>query len=245
MLKQLRICSSISSLSERQYWGSDLQLPEIPFEEIMSNDESAYKWLCMLKKVGIVLLTGAATRQGELIRLGHRIGFLRLTFYGWVWFIISLFCQCCNHLQCSSSKLAVSILWINTLKQGVSYFLYILENLASSLYTVQESCFAVTGRDVKKSSNNINWWEKEKCLKTNVFEYRWQWDRLTYLYRETKLIHPVLNRGSYLFWNFCLVWFWVMDIGKTWPTSPRRWAEYPFPCFQLCILWKAIANLNK
>ncbi|XP_015487074.1 gamma-butyrobetaine dioxygenase isoform X1 [Parus major] len=72
-------------LPEHQYWGSDLQLPKMPFEEIMYNDESAYKWLCTLKKVGIVLLTGAATRQGELNRLGHRIGFLRLTFYGPTW----------------------------------------------------------------------------------------------------------------------------------------------------------------
>ncbi|NWV76482.1 BODG dioxygenase, partial [Dasyornis broadbenti] len=72
-------------LPECHYWGSDLQLPKMPFEEIMYNDESAYKWLCILKKVGIVLLTGAATRQGELIRLGHRIGFLRLTFYGPTW----------------------------------------------------------------------------------------------------------------------------------------------------------------
>ncbi|NXO48440.1 BODG dioxygenase, partial [Aramus guarauna] len=72
-------------LSERQHWGSDLQLPKIPFEEIMYSDESAYKWLCTLKKVGIVLLTGAATRQGELVKLGHRIGFLRLTFYGPTW----------------------------------------------------------------------------------------------------------------------------------------------------------------
>ncbi|XP_035184232.1 gamma-butyrobetaine dioxygenase [Oxyura jamaicensis] len=72
-------------LPERQYWGSDLQLPEIPFEEIMYNDQSAYQWLCTLKKVGIVLLTGAAARQGELVKLGHRIGFLRLTFYGPTW----------------------------------------------------------------------------------------------------------------------------------------------------------------
>ncbi|KFV04537.1 PREDICTED: gamma-butyrobetaine dioxygenase [Pterocles gutturalis] len=72
-------------LPERQYWGSELQLPKMPFEEIISNDESAYKWLCTLKKVGIVLLTGAATTQGELIKLGNRIGFLRLTFYGPTW----------------------------------------------------------------------------------------------------------------------------------------------------------------
>ncbi|NXM74396.1 BODG dioxygenase, partial [Serilophus lunatus] len=72
-------------LPEHQYWGSDLQLPQIPFEEVMYNDESAYEWLCTLKKLGIVLLTGAATSQGELIKLGHRIGFLRLTFYGPTW----------------------------------------------------------------------------------------------------------------------------------------------------------------
>uniref|UniRef100_A0A803XWL5 Gamma-butyrobetaine hydroxylase 1 n=1 Tax=Meleagris gallopavo TaxID=9103 RepID=A0A803XWL5_MELGA len=72
-------------IDEHQYWGSDLQLPKMPFEEIMYNDESAYKWLCTLKKMGVVLLTGAATRQGELVKLGHRIGFLRLTFYGPTW----------------------------------------------------------------------------------------------------------------------------------------------------------------
>ncbi|XP_021258489.1 gamma-butyrobetaine dioxygenase isoform X2 [Numida meleagris] len=72
-------------LPDHQYWGSDLQLPKMPFEEVMYDDESAYKWLCTLKKMGIVLLTGAAPRQGELVKLGHRIGFLRLTFYGPTW----------------------------------------------------------------------------------------------------------------------------------------------------------------
>ncbi|KAJ7344543.1 hypothetical protein JRQ81_000493 [Phrynocephalus forsythii] len=72
-------------LSEYQYWGSDLQLPTMTFEEVLHSDEHAYKWLVTLKKVGIVLLTGAASRQGELLKLGQRIGFLRLTFYGPTW----------------------------------------------------------------------------------------------------------------------------------------------------------------
>ncbi|XP_077178104.1 gamma-butyrobetaine dioxygenase [Paroedura picta] len=72
-------------LSERQYWGSDLQLPTMTFEEVLYCDKSAYKWLATLKKVGIVLLTGAPIRQGELLKLGQRIGFLRLTFYGPTW----------------------------------------------------------------------------------------------------------------------------------------------------------------
>ncbi|XP_020646076.3 gamma-butyrobetaine dioxygenase [Pogona vitticeps] len=72
-------------LSECQYWGSDLQLPTMTFEEVLHSDESAYKWLVTLKKVGIVLLTGAASTQGELLKLGQRLGFLRLTFYGPTW----------------------------------------------------------------------------------------------------------------------------------------------------------------
>ncbi|XP_015670875.1 gamma-butyrobetaine dioxygenase [Protobothrops mucrosquamatus] len=72
-------------LSERQYWGSDLELPTMDFEEVLHSDESAYKWLVTLKKVGIVLLRGAAIKQGEILKLGQRIGFLRLTFYGPTW----------------------------------------------------------------------------------------------------------------------------------------------------------------
>ncbi|XP_063145626.1 gamma-butyrobetaine dioxygenase [Candoia aspera] len=71
--------------SERQYWGSDLELPTMSFEEVLHSDESAYKWLLTLKKVGIVLLTGAPIKQGEILKLGQRIGFLRLTFYGTTW----------------------------------------------------------------------------------------------------------------------------------------------------------------
>ncbi|XP_008933704.1 PREDICTED: gamma-butyrobetaine dioxygenase, partial [Merops nubicus] len=72
-------------LPERQLWGSDLQLPRMPFADVLFSDESAYQWLCTLRRAGVVLLTGAAARQGELIKLGHKIGFLRLTFYGPTW----------------------------------------------------------------------------------------------------------------------------------------------------------------
>ncbi|XP_019375035.1 PREDICTED: gamma-butyrobetaine dioxygenase [Gavialis gangeticus] len=72
-------------LPEHEYWGSDLQFPEMSFEDVLSSDESAYTWLSTLKKVGIVMLTRAATRPGELVKLGKRIGFLRLTFYGPTW----------------------------------------------------------------------------------------------------------------------------------------------------------------
>ncbi|XP_028012511.2 gamma-butyrobetaine dioxygenase [Eptesicus fuscus] len=70
---------------ECQYWGSELQLPTLDFEDVLKNDEHAYKWLSSLKKVGIVRLTGASDKRGEVVKLGKRIGFLYLTFYGHTW----------------------------------------------------------------------------------------------------------------------------------------------------------------
>ncbi|XP_062951970.1 gamma-butyrobetaine dioxygenase [Cynocephalus volans] len=72
-------------LPECQYWGSELQLPTLDFEDVLKNDEYAYKWLSSLKKVGIVRLTGASHKRGEVLKLGKRIGFLYLTFYGHTW----------------------------------------------------------------------------------------------------------------------------------------------------------------
>ncbi|KAM4847013.1 gamma-butyrobetaine dioxygenase [Thomomys bottae] len=72
-------------LPECQYWGSTLQLPTLNFEDVLRNDEQAYQWLSSLKKVGIVRLTGAADKRGEITKLGKRIGFLYLTFYGHTW----------------------------------------------------------------------------------------------------------------------------------------------------------------
>ncbi|XP_054555300.1 gamma-butyrobetaine dioxygenase [Talpa occidentalis] len=72
-------------LPECQYWGSELQLPTLDFEDVLRSDEHAYKWLFSLKKVGIVRITGAADKRGEILKLGKRIGFLFLTFYGHTW----------------------------------------------------------------------------------------------------------------------------------------------------------------
>ncbi|NP_001120574.1 gamma-butyrobetaine dioxygenase [Xenopus tropicalis] len=71
--------------SEHQYWGSDLQIPTMSYEDVLNCDQTAYQWLCALRKVGIVLLEGAPVKQGELLSLGKRIGYMRLTFYGYTW----------------------------------------------------------------------------------------------------------------------------------------------------------------
>ncbi|KAM4617292.1 gamma-butyrobetaine dioxygenase [Discoglossus pictus] len=70
---------------EHQYWNSGLQIPTMSYEDVLSNDHSTYQWLCALRRVGIVLLEGAPIKQGELVRLGQRIGFMRHTFYGYTW----------------------------------------------------------------------------------------------------------------------------------------------------------------
>ncbi|XP_023974656.1 gamma-butyrobetaine dioxygenase [Physeter macrocephalus] len=72
-------------LPECQYWGSEFQLPTLDFEDVLKDDEHAYRWLSRLKKFGIVRLTGASDKRGEVLKLGKRIGFLYLTFYGHTW----------------------------------------------------------------------------------------------------------------------------------------------------------------
>ncbi|KAM4721856.1 gamma-butyrobetaine dioxygenase [Rhinophrynus dorsalis] len=70
---------------DHHYWGSDLQLPTMSYKDVLSCDQTAYQWLCTLRKVGIVLLEGAPIQQGELVTLGKRIGYMRHTFYGYTW----------------------------------------------------------------------------------------------------------------------------------------------------------------
>lgn len=72
-------------LADHEYWGSDLKIPTLSYEDVLRCDQTAFKWLCTLKKLGIVLLEGAPVRQGELVTLGKRIGYMRHTFYGYTW----------------------------------------------------------------------------------------------------------------------------------------------------------------
>ncbi|XP_018419592.1 PREDICTED: gamma-butyrobetaine dioxygenase isoform X2 [Nanorana parkeri] len=72
-------------LPEHDYWGSNLKIPTLSYEEVLRCDPTAYNWLCTLKKSGIVLLDGAPVRKGELVTLGKRIGYMRHTFYGYTW----------------------------------------------------------------------------------------------------------------------------------------------------------------
>lgn len=69
-------------ISERHHWDSKLRIPTADYQEVLHDDNAALAWLLALRRVGIVYLKGAPTEQGQLARLGERIGYLRLTFYG-------------------------------------------------------------------------------------------------------------------------------------------------------------------
>ncbi|XP_051885312.1 gamma-butyrobetaine dioxygenase [Pristis pectinata] len=70
---------------DQHHWGSELQIPTANFEEVLTNDEVAYEWLCNLRRIGFVQLKHAPTEKGQVAKLGKRIGYLRLTFYGHIW----------------------------------------------------------------------------------------------------------------------------------------------------------------
>lgn len=67
---------------EREFWDSGLRIPVADFEEVLHDDKAALAWLTALRRFGIVYLKGAPVERGQVTRLGQRIGYLRLTFYG-------------------------------------------------------------------------------------------------------------------------------------------------------------------
>lgn len=70
-------------VSEREYWDSGLKIPTLDFVEVLHDDKAALAWLEALRRIGIVYLRGAPVEQGQVARLSKRIGYLRLTFYGY------------------------------------------------------------------------------------------------------------------------------------------------------------------
>ncbi|XP_007885855.1 gamma-butyrobetaine dioxygenase [Callorhinchus milii] len=72
-------------LTEKQYWGSDLQIPTTTFDAVLSDDEAAYQWLRNLRRVGIAVLKDTPKEKGQVNKLVKRIGYHRMTFYGYTW----------------------------------------------------------------------------------------------------------------------------------------------------------------
>ncbi|XP_022053975.2 gamma-butyrobetaine dioxygenase [Acanthochromis polyacanthus] len=69
-------------LNDRFFWDSSLVIPTADYQQVLEDDKAALAWLQALKRVGIVCLKGAPAEKGHVSRLGQRIGYMRMTFYG-------------------------------------------------------------------------------------------------------------------------------------------------------------------
>ncbi|XP_068580373.1 gamma-butyrobetaine dioxygenase [Cebidichthys violaceus] len=91
-------------LNERYYWDSKLRIPTVDYQEVLRDDKAALDWLSNLRRVGVVQLKGAPTEKGVVARLGERIGYLRMTFYGHTWQVQDK--HMANNLAYTSGKLS-------------------------------------------------------------------------------------------------------------------------------------------
>lgn len=72
-------------LNDRYYWDSKLRIPTADYHEVLQDDKAALAWLQALRRVGIVCLKGAPLEKGHVAKLGERIGYVRMTYYGKTW----------------------------------------------------------------------------------------------------------------------------------------------------------------
>ena len=76
---------------EPKLWGSWLEekLPVIDYDRFMHSDEGLTDWITALLDYGVVLLTGAPAKAGQIQHVADRIGPIRLTNFGSIFDVIS------------------------------------------------------------------------------------------------------------------------------------------------------------
>jgi gamma-butyrobetaine dioxygenase len=72
-------------------WGSELEkdLTVVAYDAFMATDLALAAWISALQRDGIVLLSGAPARQGELERIAERVGPIRHTNFGMIFDVVS------------------------------------------------------------------------------------------------------------------------------------------------------------
>ena len=65
-------------------WDKSLEanIPRIPFNDILHEDEALYTWLNTLYHVGLVYVTDAPKEPGQVEKLGQRVAYIKPTVYG-------------------------------------------------------------------------------------------------------------------------------------------------------------------
>ncbi|XP_033125873.1 gamma-butyrobetaine dioxygenase-like [Anneissia japonica] len=68
----------------KELWGSELQgaIPTFQFSDVMTDDDVLLGWLTVLHTKGIAILQNAGTIPTEVKKIGDRVAYLRATYYG-------------------------------------------------------------------------------------------------------------------------------------------------------------------
>ena len=76
-------CSEVTTRNVT-LWGSEFKdrVPRLKFDDILNDKEVEFEWLNSLYRYGITLVTDIPVQEGQLVRLGDLVGYLRMTAYG-------------------------------------------------------------------------------------------------------------------------------------------------------------------
>ena len=78
-----RVCSDVTT-RKVELWGSEFkkQIPRMKFHDILNDDVVEFEFLNSLYRYGLALVTDMPIQEGQVEKLGDRIGYLRMTTYG-------------------------------------------------------------------------------------------------------------------------------------------------------------------
>ena len=71
-----------------ELWETEMKdkIPQMQFDEILSDDKALCKWIDFLRIHGLVFIRDVPQELGQLTRLAERVaGYLHPTVFGWVW----------------------------------------------------------------------------------------------------------------------------------------------------------------
>lgn len=68
----------------QELWSTELELPKIDYEAVMSHDRTMLDFLVVLERKGVAVLTKAPREPGTVFSIINNIGYVKPTHYGYV-----------------------------------------------------------------------------------------------------------------------------------------------------------------
>lgn len=78
-----RVCTDVTT-RKVTLWGSEFKdhIPRMKFHDILNDEAVEFEFLNSLYRYGLALVTDMPIQEGQVEKLGDRIGYLRMTAYG-------------------------------------------------------------------------------------------------------------------------------------------------------------------